>query len=966
MKKQNKNDSTSNYVLDENLIKTDLKQGLSEDEVKIRCEKYGKNVLEEAKKKNGFLIYLGQFKDLLVIILLFATLLSYILAIVHGIQTKFANKTETIVSFVEPSIILFVVLTNSLVGAIQEIKSQKAIDALKKLNPLQAKVIRHNELISINSEDIVPGDIVMLEAGDIVPADGFLLQSSNFLVIESSLTGESLPVEKDANAPRDMSINIADRKFMVFSSSIVSKGTAYFVVTHTGKNTELGKISELVNSQKQTLSPLQLKINKLGKVFAFAGIGLFLVSVIVQIIFQAIDKLPFSSTVFWSTTIISGISLAVAAIPEGLVAFTSIILAIGVQRMAKRKAIIKDNLSAVEALGSCAVICSDKTGTLTQNKMTVVNLFSRSQELGLSAFNEKTFLPLVKFAALCNESNIVEKDGETKEVGDPTEVALIYSLKKYTNIKTKKELMELYPRLETLPFDSDRKLMTTINKIDGENVVIVKGAPDIIINHCLSLDKTKREEVLNTNQKWANEACRVLAVAIKKISNTQLDKVLKLSKDEQIKELESNLEFVGLIAMIDPPRESSKEAIQTCISAGIKPVMITGDNINTAIAIAKNIGIYHEGDIAMTGAELTKLSDKELENIIEKISVYARVVPEDKLRIVKAWQSKYQVVAMTGDGVNDAPALKAAEIGCAMGITGTEASKQAADMVLADDNFATVVKAVENGRSVFQKIKNVIQNLLITSVAEIIAVFFGLIIFKFVFKNEILSLNEGEQFMVLSATQLLWINLFTHGFPAIALGIQDSKENYMDKRPISKYESIFARGMGINTLWQGILIGILSLVAYYLGAFITIQKGNIANGDWIRAGSTAMFLVLGISAAFNAINLMSKKPIILSNPLYYWKVYASVIFSIVFLLIVAFISPIARVFRGVENLSQNGKLVAISLCMPLVLIPIYFAYKMALLIYAKRHEKESKITTFELIQPPKSFLKKMAKRAGVK
>ncbi|AWX69541.1 cation-translocating P-type ATPase [[Mycoplasma] anseris] len=954
---------TKSEIIDtSSYINTDVKLGLNNEEVLKRQREFGKNELPIAKRKNFFLIYLEQFKDLLVIILMCATILSYSLAIVHGVQNNWIAGPELTISFVEPSIILFVVLTNSLVGAIQELKSQKAIDALKKLNPLHSRVIRNGELIIIDSSEIVIGDIVFIESGDIVPADGYLISSSNLSVIESSLTGESEPAKKDHNVPRDLSIPMAERKFALFSSSIVATGTGFMVVNAIGTNTEIGKISNLVNQQKTITSPLQMKINKLGKIFAILGIVLFILSVLIQIIIQAVTKSEaLKSDVFWSTTIINGVSLAVAAIPEGLIAFSSIILAIGVQRMAKRKAIVKD-LMAVESLGSCAVICSDKTGTLTQNKMTVVDLFANNQQLSIANWNDNSFLNLVEYSALCTEANL-SSDGENNiETGDPTEVALLYMLEKHSNIKTKKELEALFPRIKSLPFDSDRKLMTSINEINGQNLVIVKGAPDVLINKCSNLNEEQKQIINQKNDEWANNAYRVLALATKSIDNESLNKINQLSTNDQYIVLENKLNFVGLIAMIDPPRESSKEAIKECISAGIKPIMITGDNINTAIAIAKDLGIYKDGDIALSGNELSQMNDNELFDKIEKISVYARVVPEDKLRIVKAWQSKHQVVAMTGDGVNDAPALKAAEIGTAMGITGTEASKQASDMILADDNFATVVKAVENGRSIYQKIKNVIQNLLITSVAEIILVFFGLIILQAIFKKEIQMYNT--EFYVLSASQLLWINLFTHGFPAIALGLQDSKENFMNQRPISKYESIFAKGMGINTLWKGILIGIISIIGYYLAAIWALKNGNPT--EFVKAGSSVAFLILGISATFNAINLMSKKPFFVDNPLFYWRVYASVIFSLTFLLIVALTKDIAIVFKSYPDITSSAHLLGYGLGFPLILIPIYSIQKAIELLIDKKQSKTQTITSFELILPPKKMLEKLNKKQQIK
>ncbi|PWC09038.1 cation-transporting ATPase [Mycoplasmopsis arginini] len=941
--------------IEDNMLEINLKQGLTNEEAINRQKKYGLNELKKTKKINPFLAYLSQFKDVLVIILLCASLLSYIFAIISGSKHNWNFNSELVVEFVEPSIILFVVLTNSLIGAIQEIKSAKAVDALSKLNPLQAKVVRNGILVSIDSKDVTIGDVVMLEAGDVVPADGYLLFSSNLSAIESSLTGESEPSKKDYLSERDFSLPLADRKFMVYSSSIIATGTAYYVVSAIGSQTELGKISALVSQQKDAMSPLQIKINKLGKIFGYVGIALFLGSMLMQILFAIPNTSHYKELYFWSTVIVNGVSLAVAAIPEGLIAFTSIILAIGIQRMAKKKAIVKD-LMAVESLGSCAVICSDKTGTLTQNKMTIVDLYNLENDKLTNSQMNNNYLKLIEFGSLCSEANLSFEDNEYKPVGDPTEVSFLYELEKYSQYKTKTELVSQYERIHVWPFDSDRKLMTSINKINDKFMVIVKGAPDVLINK-ITLEKNNKEKVLKVNNEWANQAYRVLAIASKEISKKELDELFLKNNDYQLNYLENNLSFDGLVAMIDPPREEAKAAISICRQAGIKPVMITGDNINTAIAIAKSLNIYNDGDLAISGLELEKISDDELTNNIDKYSVYARVKPEDKLRIVNAWQKRNQVVAMTGDGVNDAPALKASDIGCAMGITGTEASKQAANMILADDNFTTIVSAVKNGRSIYQKIKNVIQNLLITSIAEVILVFLGLLIFKFVFKdwNEL----KGKEIYILSATQLLWINLFTHGFPAIALGLQNSKEDYMNKRPISKYESIFANGMGWNTLWQGIIIGILSMLGYYLGALWAKNNGD-SGENIIRAASTIAFLVLGITATFNSINLMSKKPVIMSNPFYYWKVYASVIFSLFFLLLVAFINKISVVFKGYEQLENSPTLIAYGLGLPLILIPIYFIHKIILLLIEKKNQKQNTIKNFEMILTPRE--RKQAKK----
>ncbi|MBN0919329.1 cation-translocating P-type ATPase [[Mycoplasma] gypis] len=940
----------------DNWLNTDSSKGLSSEEVKIRQNEAGKNKLKEAKAKSWFVIYLEQFKDLMVILLLVATLISFGLAIYEGIHTSWVWNTSLTVSFIEPFIILFVVMTNAIVGMIQEIKSQKAVEALKNMSPLTSKVIRDGQLRNINSEDLVVGDIMIIESGDIVGADGILLDSQNLFCIESSLTGESVASAKDFRAEHNFELPIADQDFKVFSSSAVSNGRGVVLVTQIGNQTEIGKISKMLSEQENQLTPLQLKINKLGKIFGIGGIVLFAVSLIIQFIFQAIaNKSGFSEPSFWSSSLVNSISLAVAAIPEGLVAFTTIILSLSVRAMAKQKAIVK-SLMAVETLGSTAVICSDKTGTLTQNKMTVVDYYDASTNSKMTeSQNNDKFKILSTLFALCTDANLAFKeDGQIEEVGDPTETALLYAVKNITS-RHASELKNDYQRVKSFPFDSDRKLMSTINIIEGKHFLIVKGAPEMIFN--LVNDKNV-QEYEQINSMWAQNGFRVLGLATRRLTDQEVENLDMLTEQN----LEHSLDFKGLVAMIDPPRQSSKEAIAKCKKAGIKPVMITGDNLVTAIAIAKDLGIYKDGDLAITGKDLESLGDDELFENIERYSVFARVAPKDKIRIVKMWQQKDQVVAMTGDGVNDAPALKASDIGCAMGITGTEVSKQAADLILVDDNFATVVNAVENGRSIYQRIRNVIQNLLITSIAEIVLVFFGILIFRAIFNtkiNEISAADPSFEFFILSATQLLWINLFTHGFPAIALGLQETKENYMNQRPYSKFESIFARQMGWNTLWQGIFIGILSLVGYYLGA-AWVLYGNVEGmqpQSFVNAGSTVAFLVIGIGATFNTLNLMSTKSVFISNPLYYWKVYASVIFSIFFLLLVTYVTPIATVFNLLPEFAKYSTLNGYAYGLIAIIIPIYFIHKLITNYIQNQKNQKNQITDFVLIKRPKPVFK---------
>lgn len=866
-------------------------KNLSTKQAQENQKRYGLNILEKKKKKNIFFIFLEQFKDLMVILLLIATVTSFGMAIWRSVY-NFLEKNELIVSFVEPCIILIVVIINAIIGTIQEIKSAKAVESLSKLNPLVVKVIRDDKLVEIYSEFVTIDDIILVEAGDIIPADGIIISSSNLKVVESSLTGESIPVEKRFVENPDFKLPISQQEFKVFSSSQVVGGSAYIKITQIAKESEIGKISSLLTSEESKQTPLQKRINKLGKIFGYAGLILLLLTFIVQIIFQVINNFDLSNSKIWGENIMNSISLAVAAIPEGLVTFSTIILALSVKQMTKQKAILK-NLMAVETLGSTSVICSDKTGTLTQNKMSINSIWA----------NNISNKELIIYGSLCSEAHIQKVENKLQYIGDPTELAFIEWGINNRIFESKNQLDSKYKRLAIFPFDSERKLMSSINIISGEYYLITKGAPEIVLKKSVNATKENFELV----EEWANNALRTLAISVKKINENEIN----FSQEE----LEKDLNFVGLVGMIDPPRPSSKEAISLCKKAGIKIIMITGDSVITAKAIAKKLGIFEEGQIALQGFELAQMSDEKLSQIIDQCHVFARVAPQDKIRIVKILQNKNNVVAMTGDGVNDAPALKAADIGCAMGITGTEVSKEASDMILVDDNFSTIVKAVSKGRSVYETIRTVIKNLLITSLAEIILVFFGLIIFNIVFKQQISSLSK--EFYILSATQLLWINLFTHGFPAIALGLQKNNINYMNQKPIDKKESIFARGMGIEVLVFGIIIGIISMIAYFLAAklAITQNKGHLIS----EYGSTAAFIILGCSAVLSSLNLMSSKNIILTNPLKHKLVYSSVIFSMFWFLLVIFTPDLSVIFKLSPDINSNWKLATICF-VPLIII----------------------------------------------
>ena len=683
---------TTDAVLDE--LKTDRTSGLSLGEVSARQEKYGENKLREKKKKTMLVRFLEQFKDVMIIILLIAAVISFAVACVEQ------NPKE----FFEPILILLIVVLNALMGVLQESKAERALDALKNMSAPHARVIRGGEEKVISAAELVPGDIILLEAGDFVPADARLLKSVSLKSEESALTGESVPAEKDAAAEVKDGAPLGDRSNMVFSGCSITYGTATAVVTATGMDTEMGKIANLLSGEEETETPLQKKLSTLGKYLGFVALAACAVIFVVGLI-EDMEPLHIFMT---------SVSLAVSAIPEGLPAIVTIVLSIGVQRMVKKNAIIR-RLPAVETLGSASIICSDKTGTLTMNRMTLVKAYTDGGESeDISTENTDQIKKLLMYASLCCDGSVTFEGGKETHIGDPTETAIVLAAHK--NGMPKDEINRLYPRIAELPFDSDRKLMSTVNVIDGKKVVIVKGAVDMMESRCVAGDFERAKQV---NEQMSSAALRVLAVAYKDID--------ALPENLTSEELENGLTFMGLVGMIDPPRPEAKDAVAVCREAGIKPIMITGDHVVTASAIAKELGILMPGDEAITGVELDAMSDGELDARIQNISVYARVSPENKIRIVKAWQRKGEVVSMTGDGVNDAPALKAADIGCAMGITGTDVAKGAADMTLTDDNFSTIVHAVREGRGIYANIRKVVGFLLGTNIGEVITVFMAMI-----------------------------------------------------------------------------------------------------------------------------------------------------------------------------------------------------------------------------------------------
>ncbi|MBQ2943283.1 MAG: calcium-translocating P-type ATPase, PMCA-type [Ruminococcus sp.] len=778
-------------------------KGLNNKQIEERTAKYGANKLKEKKKKTTLQRFMDQFKDVMILILIAAAIVSFVVVCVEK------NWGELF----EPALIVLIVILNAIMGVVQESKAEKALDALQNMSAPHARVIRNGEEKIIDAAMLVPGDIIKLEAGDFIPADARLIESTSLKCEESALTGESVPSEKDANAVIEEKAPLGDRSNMVFSGCSVTYGTALAVVTATGMDTEMGKIANLLSNEGDTQTPLQKKLASLGKYLGFVALGACAIIFIVGVINQ-IPVLEIFMT---------AVSLAVSAIPEGLPAIVTIVLSIGVQRMVKRNALIR-RLPAVETLGSASIICSDKTGTLTQNRMTLTKAYIDQADapVNISDNNADDIKKLLMYGTLCCDGSVVFTDGKEQHIGDPTETAIVYAAHK--SGMPKDELNFAYPRLGGIPFDSDRKLMSTINEIDGKYVVIVKGAFDMMAERCIKGDL---EAAKRFTEEMSENALRVLAIGYKVIDS--------IPEELTSESLENELTFMGLVGMIDPPREEAKVAVATCRQAGIKPVMITGDHVVTATAIAKELGIFLEGDLAITGAELDSMTDRELDEQVEKISVYARVSPENKIRIVKAWQRKGQVVSMTGDGVNDAPALKAADIGCAMGITGTDVAKGAADMTLTDDNFATIVEAVKEGRGIYANIKKVVSFLLGTNIGEVVAVFVAMLLWH---KSPLLSM------------QLLWINLVTDSLPAIALGMEPVEKDVMTRKPKPKNEGIFANGLGVRIILQGIMFGLLTLVAYFLGSAWT---GTDAGGQ------TMAFMTLSLSQILQSFNVRSDR-----------------------------------------------------------------------------------------------------------
>ena len=838
-------------------LKSDITLGLSQAEAQQRLSQYGENKLREKPKKTNFQRFLDQFKDAMILILLIAAAISFTVAIVEG------NPKE----FFEPVLILLIVFINAILGVFQESKAEKALDALKNMSAPHARVIRDGKEMLISSSELVPGDIIRLEAGDFIPADARLLQSASLKAEESALTGESVPSEKDAEAVVAEDAPLGDRSNMVFSGCSVTYGTATAIVTATGMDTQMGKIADLLDNEEDGQTPLQQKLAQLGKYLGFMALGACAIIFLVGIL-NGLEILHIFMT---------AVSLAVSAIPEGLPAIVTIVLSIGVQRMVKKNAIIR-RLPAVETLGSASVICSDKTGTLTQNRMTLVKAWLDGQDEpeDISENNSEAIRKLLSYATLCSNGSVEFKDGHETHLGDPTETAIVLAAHK--NGMPKELLNQQYPRLGEIPFDSDRKLMTTINLVDGKHLVIVKGAVDVMASRCVSGDLEKAAQV---NENMSRNALRVLAVGYKFID--------ALPATLTPEELETDLHFMGLVGMIDPPRPEAKAAVALCRKAGIKVVMITGDHVVTASAIAKDLDILRDGDRAITGAQLDAMSDEELDAQVTEISVYARVSPENKIRIVKAWQRRDQIVSMTGDGVNDAPALKAADIGCAMGITGTDVAKGAADMTLTDDNFATIVDAVQEGRGIYANIKKVVGFLLGTNIGEVITVFVAMLLWH---ESPLLSM------------QLLWINLVTDSLPAIALGMEPVENDVMDRKPKPKKEGLFAHGFGVRTVLQGVMFGSLSLIAYWLGKTVTGLEAG---------GQTLAFMVLAMSQVVQAFNMRSEHSLFKIGPFTNKTLNKAALISTGLMVLVMF-TPLSGIF-GLMTLSPWLYLAGVGLFM---------------------------------------------------
>ena len=866
---------------------TDAEAGLSSAEAASRQEKFGPNKLEEAEKTPLWIRFFQQMADPMVIMLIVAAIIS---AVTGAIQGE--------IDFADVIIIMTVVIINSALGVIQEAKSEEALAALQEMSAAQSKVIRDGKLVMLHSSELVPGDVILLEAGDSVPADCRVIESATMKIEEAALTGESVPVEKHTNqieldgaddVPR------GDRKNLCYMGSTVVYGRGRAVVVGTGMDTEMGKIAGALTEAKEELTPLQVKLDELSHILTKLVIVICVVIFAVDVLRHGFSNMAGEPELLLNTFMVA-VSLAVAAIPEGLVAVVTIVLSLGVTKMAKRQAIIR-NLSAVETLGCTQVICSDKTGTLTQNKMTVV-------KHELAAVENK----LLAGMALCSDAKWDPEAGEA--VGEPTECALVNDAGKAGLTG----LVEEHPRVGEAPFDSGRKMMSVVvETLDDEYEQYTKGGPDVVLGRCTTiydgnkivpLTDERRAELVAANKAMADQALRVLALASRHYT--------ELPTDFSADALEHDLTFCGLSGMIDPERPEVAPAIAEAHAAGIRTVMITGDHIDTAVAIAKNLGIIEDRKQAITGAELDKLSDEELDARIEDYGVYARVQPEHKTRIVEAWKSRNMIVAMTGDGVNDAPSIKRANIGVGMGITGTDVTKNVADMVLADDNFATIISACEEGRRIYDNIRKVIQFLLSANLAEVFSVFIATLV----------------GFTLFQPVQLLWVNLVTDCFPALALGMEEAEGNIMQRKPRKASDGVFAGNMGLDCVVQGLIITALVLASFFAGVYFDMGCIDIANmmaGSADEEGVMMAFITLNMVEIFHCFNMRSRRQSVFTMKKQNVWLWGAAALALVLTLIVVEFEPLAMMFFGVPGLELKGSLTALGIAF--LIIPLNELYK---------------------------------------
>ena len=855
--------------------------GLSSDEAFKRLEKNGKNKLKEADKETMFQKFLGSISDPMIIMLLAAAALQ---AVVNALQMKDGFKLS---EFADVIIILVVVIINTIMSLVQETKAEGAMDALMQMTASTSKVLRDGKVSVVKSEDICVGDVIVFEAGDTVPADCRIIESHSLKAEEAALTGESVPVNKliDVLYLKDgkEDVTLGDRKNMLYNGSTVVYGRGKGVVTACGMDTEVGKIADALNQASKELTPLQKKMTELSNFLTKLVIGICVVVFVVGLVESAIltDNLTLADFgTIALDTFIAAIALAVAAIPEGLPAVVTVILSIGVSAMAKRQALIR-KLTAVETLGCTNIICSDKTGTLTQNKMTVVEHYGNDEKL------------LAKAMALCSDATI-EKD-ETSATGEPTECALVNYA--YSLDMPKYELENVEPRVKEAPFDSNRKMMSTIHEIDGKYFQYTKGALDVMLNLCTSyldfdgvkkMNEAKKQEIMKTNKLFASKALRVLCAAYK-----EYDKVPEFSDPSEI---ENNLTFIGMVGMIDPCRPEVYAAIKECKEAGVRVVMITGDHKDTAIAIGKDLGIIDDESQAIEGYELDKYSDEEMKEVVLKYSVYARVQPEHKTKIVNAWQARGMVTAMTGDGVNDAPSIKSADIGIGMGITGTDVTKSVADMVLADDNFATIVNAVEEGRKIYDNVCKVIQFQLSTNLSEVVIMFIASIL----------------NFTLLSPVHLLWINMVTDSLPGLALGMEKAEGDVMKRKPRSSSEGIFSNGAGVDMVWQGLYLALIEILAYVIGHKLELGTfGGIFNGEYCVNAVAMAFLTVNFAEICCCINMRSRRHSLFSKEMFKnfnWWLFGATVITVLITLAAVYVPGLCEVFDIVPGTFQTNEL----------------------------------------------------------